>query len=93
MDLSSGNVPGEKKLKKKQRQAARAACVEAPTKARPVVPATTTIVVVVVLLLTSTLAVQGMPTETVVTTVGIGGFLGIELVRRLVEVRASYRAA
>lgn len=58
-------------------------CVGAPKRPASSLPAAPAVVVVVVLVLFTGLTVTGMPIETTATTVGLGGLLGIELVRRL----------
>ncbi|MEU3655697.1 hypothetical protein AB0E67_23370 [Streptomyces sp. NPDC032161] len=60
-------------------------CVGAPKRPAQSLPAAPVIVVVVVLGLFTGLTATGMPIETAATTVGLGGLLGIELVRRLVQ--------
>ncbi|MER7764352.1 hypothetical protein [Streptomyces sp. NPDC097619] len=77
-------------MKKKPTRAA--ACVEAPTKGTgPLVPVPATIIVVIVILLTAALTVYGMPVETVVTVLAVGGLIGIELIRRLVDTLSTRR--
>ncbi|MDQ0994789.1 hypothetical protein [Streptomyces sp. V3I7] len=48
-------------------------------------PAIPTILVVIVLVLFTGLIIFGMPVETAALTLGAGGMLGIELVRRLIQ--------
>ncbi|MFE9059126.1 hypothetical protein [Streptomyces mutabilis] len=60
-------------------------CVGAPKRPAYPLPTAPAAVVVIVLGLFTGLTATGMPVETTVTTVGLGGLLGIELVRRLVQ--------
>lgn len=79
---------------KKKTALAAAACVEAPTTSTgPLVPVPATIIVVIVILLTAALTVYGMPVNTVVTVLAVGGMLGIELIRRLVDTLTTLRRA
>ncbi|MFF3547313.1 hypothetical protein [Streptomyces platensis] len=61
------------------------ACIEGPMRPSYPLPTMPTILVVVVLALFTGLTVYGMPVETVGLTLGAGGLLGIELVRRLIQ--------
>ncbi|MFE2601065.1 hypothetical protein ACFXCZ_32010 [Streptomyces sp. NPDC059396] len=55
-------------------------------------PATPAAVAVIILGVFTGLTVIGMPVETTATTVGLGGLLGIELVRRLVQALPIHRS-
>ncbi|MFE7570668.1 hypothetical protein ACFU76_27535 [Streptomyces sp. NPDC057539] len=73
-------------MKKKNQTAPQAsACVEGPMRPGYPLPTMPTILVVIVLALFTALTVSGMPVETVAVTLGAGGLLGIELVRRLIQ--------
>ena len=79
---------------KKKTAAAPAACVEVPTTGTgPLVPVSAAIIVVVVILLTSALTMYGMPVETDITVLVVGGLLAVELIRRLVTTLANHRPA
>ncbi|MFF4013329.1 hypothetical protein [Streptomyces sp. NPDC001717] len=76
----------------KKKTARAAACVEAPTTSTgPLVPVPATIIVVIVILLTAALTFYGMPVDTVITILAVGGLLGIELIRRLVDTLTTRR--
>ncbi|MFF1410549.1 hypothetical protein ACFVX6_12310 [Streptomyces sp. NPDC058289] len=76
----------------KKKTALAAACVEAPTTSTgTLVPVPATIIVVVVILLTAALTIYGMPVETVITVLAVGGLLAIELIRRLVDTLTAAR--
>ncbi|MGW7328636.1 hypothetical protein ACWGIU_08555 [Streptomyces sp. NPDC054840] len=78
----------------KKKTAPAAACVEAPTTSTgTLVPVPATIIVVVVILLTAALTIYGMPVDTVITVLAVGGLLGIELIRRLVDTLTTRRQA
>ncbi|MBZ4020131.1 hypothetical protein CCS38_31230 [Streptomyces purpurogeneiscleroticus] len=67
-------------------------CIEGlsgPDRSLPTAPA---IVVVVVLTLFTGLTLFGMPAESVALTLGAGGLLGIELVRRLIQTFPHHRS-
>lgn len=61
------------------------ACVQGPKSPATPLPAAPAIIVIVVLALFTGLTLSGMPVETAGITVGAGGLLGIELVRRLIQ--------
>ncbi|MET9467293.1 hypothetical protein ABZY44_21305 [Streptomyces sp. NPDC006544] len=78
----------------KKKTALAAACVEAPTTSTgTLVPVPATIIVVIVILLTAALTVYGMPVDTVITVIAVGGLLAIELIRRLVDTLTTRRQA
>ncbi|MGW7459973.1 hypothetical protein [Streptomyces sp. NPDC054797] len=52
-----------------------------------------TITVVIVILLTAALTIYGMPVDTFITVLTVGGLLGIELIRRLVDTLTTRRQA
>lgn len=58
----------------------------------PAVPAVPAVMVVLVLGLFTGLVLAGMDLQTAAVTVGVGGLLGIELVRRLMQVLPSRRS-
>ncbi|MEU7019165.1 hypothetical protein ABZ990_00715 [Streptomyces sp. NPDC046203] len=60
-------------------------CVEGQKSPVSPLPVTPAIVVIVVIAVFISLIVTGMPVEAAGITVGTGGLLGIELVRRLVQ--------
>ncbi|WP_437087273.1 hypothetical protein [Streptomyces sp. enrichment culture] len=60
--------------------------------ASPLVPAVPAVMVVLVLGLFTGLVLAGMDLQTAAVTVGVGGLLGIELVRRLMQVLPSRRS-
>ncbi|MFJ5658672.1 hypothetical protein ACIQD5_35745 [Streptomyces microflavus] len=78
----------------KKKTASAAACVEAPTTSTgTLVPVPATIIVVVVILLTAALTIYGMPVDTVITVLAVGGLLAIELLRRLTDTLTTRRQA
>ncbi|GAA1560894.1 MULTISPECIES: hypothetical protein [Streptomyces] len=62
------------------------------TPVSPLIPAVPAVMVVLVLGVFTGLVVAGMDLQTAAITVGVGGLLGIELVRRLMQVLPSRRS-
>ncbi|WP_284581976.1 hypothetical protein [Streptomyces sp. 2P-4] len=58
----------------------------------PLIPAVPAVMVVLVLGAVTGLVLAGTDLQTAAITVGVGGLLGIELVRRLVQVLPSRRS-
>ncbi|MFI9162823.1 hypothetical protein [Kitasatospora aureofaciens] len=67
-------------------------CVEVPAKPGTLLPLPAVLVVVIVLGLSVALTVRGMSVQTVMELLAAAGLLGVELVRRLVEVLGTRRA-
>ncbi|GLV77053.1 hypothetical protein [Streptomyces hygroscopicus] len=64
-------------------------CVEGPGRAgSTLLPAPAATVVIVIVLLTSVLVVCGMPLESVITTITVGGLLAVELLHRTIDALA-----
>lgn len=76
---------------KKQHAPRASSCVEGPSRPDRPLPTAPAVVVVVVLTLFTGLTLFGMPAESVALTLGAGGLLGIELVRRLVQAFPPHR--
>lgn len=73
-------------MNKNKKNAARAAaCAEGPTSPGNPLPTMPTIIVIIVLALCTALTLSGVPAESAALTLGAGGLLGIELVRRLAQ--------
>lgn len=77
----------------KKNAPAHVLCVEGPAGAgSQVLPAPAVVVVLVVLLITAGLLAFGMAMELVIAAVVVGGLMGKELVRGLVNIFSPHRA-